>query len=225
MSRDLIAWRPRTTQRGIGVDVGGTFTDVILQRPTARATIRKLLSTPPRLRRGGRRARSPGSPTTRPRRRTSSTGRRWRRTRCSSGAARARRSSRPPASATCSSCAACASRTCTTRSGASPTPLVPRRLRFEVNERVTADGDGAAPARRATRRARVAARLRDRRRRVGRGLPAALVPLPGARGAARRDPARGAARRRRSRSRARSCASSASTSAPRRRSSTPTCGR
>ncbi len=31
----------------IGADVGGTFTDVILQRPDGRATIRKLLSTPP----------------------------------------------------------------------------------------------------------------------------------------------------------------------------------
>jgi N-methylhydantoinase A len=31
----------------IGVDVGGTFTDVILQRGDGRATIRKLLSTPP----------------------------------------------------------------------------------------------------------------------------------------------------------------------------------
>jgi N-methylhydantoinase A len=31
----------------IGVDVGGTFTDVILQRPDGSATIRKLLSTPP----------------------------------------------------------------------------------------------------------------------------------------------------------------------------------
>src|SRR3954466_13420114 len=31
----------------IGVDVGGTFTDVILQRADGRATIRKLLSTPP----------------------------------------------------------------------------------------------------------------------------------------------------------------------------------
>jgi N-methylhydantoinase A len=31
----------------IGVDVGGTFTDVILQRGGGRATIRKLLSTPP----------------------------------------------------------------------------------------------------------------------------------------------------------------------------------
>src|SRR5437870_11286875 len=31
----------------IGVDVGGTFTDVILQQPDGRTTIRKLLSTPP----------------------------------------------------------------------------------------------------------------------------------------------------------------------------------
>src|ERR687886_1621588 len=31
----------------IGVDVGGTFTDVILQQPDGRATVRKLLSTPP----------------------------------------------------------------------------------------------------------------------------------------------------------------------------------
>src|SRR2546427_13083642 len=31
----------------IGVDVGGTFTDVILQHTDGSATIRKLLSTPP----------------------------------------------------------------------------------------------------------------------------------------------------------------------------------
>jgi N-methylhydantoinase A len=36
-----------TASTRIGVDVGGTFTDVILQRPDGRATIRKLLSTPP----------------------------------------------------------------------------------------------------------------------------------------------------------------------------------
>ncbi len=77
-----------------------------------------------------------------------------------------------------------------------PEPLVPRRRRYEVNERVTADGTGAAPAR-PRRGARRRGAARGRRRRVGRGLPAALVPLPGPRGAARRDPARGAARRRR----------------------------
>src|SRR4051794_41837536 len=31
----------------IGADVGGTFTDVILQRADGSATVRKLLSTPP----------------------------------------------------------------------------------------------------------------------------------------------------------------------------------
>ena len=31
----------------IGVDVGGTFTDVILQAPDGRVRIRKVLSTPP----------------------------------------------------------------------------------------------------------------------------------------------------------------------------------
>src|SRR5262245_40152154 len=35
------------TRSRIGVDVGGTFTDVILQQPDGRATIRTLLSTPP----------------------------------------------------------------------------------------------------------------------------------------------------------------------------------
>ena len=34
----------------IGVDVGGTFTDVIVQPPDGRAEVRKLLSTPPALR-------------------------------------------------------------------------------------------------------------------------------------------------------------------------------
>jgi N-methylhydantoinase A/oxoprolinase/acetone carboxylase beta subunit len=36
------------TQARIGVDVGGTFTDVILTRADGRAVVRKLLSTPPR---------------------------------------------------------------------------------------------------------------------------------------------------------------------------------
>src|SRR6187200_1080199 len=47
MSRDPIALAATTHHARIGVDVGGTFTDVILQRPDGRATIRKLLSTPP----------------------------------------------------------------------------------------------------------------------------------------------------------------------------------
>jgi N-methylhydantoinase A len=48
MSRDPIALAATAPSSRIGVDVGGTFTDVILQRPDGRATIRKLLSTPPR---------------------------------------------------------------------------------------------------------------------------------------------------------------------------------
>jgi N-methylhydantoinase A len=48
MSRDPIALATIAHSSRIGVDVGGTFTDVILQRPDGRATIRKLLSTPPR---------------------------------------------------------------------------------------------------------------------------------------------------------------------------------
>src|SRR5688572_28165640 len=47
MSRDPIGLAATTHLARIGVDVGGTFTDVILQRPDGRATIRKLLSTPP----------------------------------------------------------------------------------------------------------------------------------------------------------------------------------
>jgi N-methylhydantoinase A/oxoprolinase/acetone carboxylase beta subunit len=44
----LRPYRMTTTETArIGVDVGGTFTDVILQRADGRATIRKLLSTPP----------------------------------------------------------------------------------------------------------------------------------------------------------------------------------
>ena len=39
----------------VGVDVGGTFTDVILHEASGRATMRKLLSTPPVVRRRGRR--------------------------------------------------------------------------------------------------------------------------------------------------------------------------
>ena len=74
-------------------DVGGTFTDVLLQLPAGEIAYHKVLSSPPAYdvavvdgvaellgaRRGGRSRRS-------------CTGRRWRRTRCSSAAARALRS-------------------------------------------------------------------------------------------------------------------------------------
>src|SRR5258705_12726581 len=39
--------RARDNPARIGADVGGTFTDVILQRADGSTTIRKLLSTPP----------------------------------------------------------------------------------------------------------------------------------------------------------------------------------
>jgi N-methylhydantoinase A/oxoprolinase/acetone carboxylase beta subunit len=38
---------PMENRARIGVDVGGTFTDVILQAPDGRVSIRKVLSTPP----------------------------------------------------------------------------------------------------------------------------------------------------------------------------------
>ena len=96
----------------------------------------------------------------------------------------------------------------------------PAPRRYEVGERVTPT-DGARPLDPDEARA-VAARLASRRRRVGRGLPAALVPLSlRTRSSSARSCAR-SCRRSRSRCRARSCASSASTSAPPRRSSTRT---
>ncbi len=77
-----------------------------------------------------------------------------------------------------------------------PPPLVPRRLRFEVSERL--DARGERRARRSTSAAVAARRRRDlraQRRRGGGGLLPALLRQPGARAARRRDPARGAARR------------------------------
>ena len=115
------------------------------------------------------------------------------RTPSSSASAPRPRSSRPSTSATSSSCAGCGSRTCTTSSGRKPPPLVERRLRFEVAERMAADGtvvkaldDGEVRA-----LAGAAAGARDR---LGRRLLPPLVPLSRARAARRRDPGRGAAR-------------------------------
>ena len=102
-----------------------------------------------------------------------------------------------------------------------PPSLVPRRHRFEIAERMAADGDGGAPARRGRgARARGAARATPRSRRSRSACCTRTSTPPTS--APRRDPARGAARASPSRSRARSCASSRSTSAPRRRSSTRT---
>ena len=73
-----------------------------------------------------------------------------------------------------------------------PPPLVERRLRFELAERMAADGTVLQPLDEAeVRGARgPAARARNR---LDRRLLPALLPLPGARAARRRDPGRGAA--------------------------------
>ena len=70
-----------------------------------------------------------------------------------------------------------------------------------------------------------AAAIRERRRRGGRALPALLLRPHRPRGAREGDPRRGAAGHARSRSPPRWRRSGASTSAPRRRSPMPTCGR
>ena len=74
-----------------------------------------------------------------------------------------------------------------------PATLVPRRRRFEITERIGADGRIVTPLAEseidgADRHAEGAARRGDRR------LAAVQLPQPGARAAARRAPARGAAR-------------------------------
>ena len=113
-------------------------------RPDGRVRVHKLLSTPPSYdravvaavsglverRRGSRRRR--GGP------RHDGGDQRG------AGAARGRDGAPddPRTSATCSSYADCGSRTCTTSSGASRRPSSSARLRFEVSERMAADGHG-----------------------------------------------------------------------------------
>ena len=70
-----------------------------------------------------------------------------------------------------------------------PVPLVPRSLTFEVVERIRADGEVDDAARRRSGLPRVCEQLLDAGRRVGGGLPPALVRQPRARAARRRDPA------------------------------------
>ena len=204
----------------IGADVGGTFTDVICVGDGRPRRVHEgaldAAGLRPRGRLGRGRARRPARRST-----ASCTARPSPRTPCSNAAARGSRSSRPRASATCSSCGGCACRTSTTTSGRSRRRSSPRRDRFEIAERMAADGTVVKPLDEDEARA-LAARLADGRRRGGRGLPAARAPPPRARAAARRDPARRSCPASRSRSRARSRASSRSTSAPRPPSSTPT---
>ena len=104
-----------------------------------------------------------------------------------------------------------------------PPPLVERHLRFELDERVAADGTVVRPLDEEESRA-LAARLRET------GVESVAVCFLHSYLYPEHEQRFGAilprsCRRRTSRSRARSSASSASTSAPRRPSSTPTCGR
>ena len=105
-----------------------------------------------------------------------------------------------------------------------PPPLVERRLRVEVDERVNAAGRHRPAARRGQRRARGPVSGR-RGGRGDRGLPAALLPEPGAREQGQGDRGASGARRQPVRSAPRCCRSSTNTSAARRPSSTPMSGR
>ena len=74
-----------------------------------------------------------------------------------------------------------------------PKPLVKRRHCFELDERIDAYGAVITPLDEAEVRA-VAAAIRGRAGdRGGRGLPAVLLPQPGARAGGQGDPGRGAA--------------------------------
>ena len=184
-----------TVTARIGVDVGGTFTDVILHEADGSVRVHKLLSTPPSydeavveggLRAGRRRARERGA-RGRPRHHRGDE-RRARAPRRRDGArhdpelprrARAAAAADPAHVRPLLAQAAAARR--------APLSLRGDRARGRRRHgRVRARRGRGAHARRA------AARARDRLRR--RLLPA-LVPLPRARAARRRDPGRGAARR------------------------------
>ena len=102
-----------------------------------------------------------------------------------------------------------------------PAPLVRRRLIGEVTERVLADGSVRTPLDEADARRAIRELAAPRGDDAGR-LPAARLPQSRARAAARRAGGRGGAARRRSPSRTRCRRRSVSTSAPRRPWSTPT---
>ena len=97
------------------------------------------------------------------------------------------------ASATSSIWASSAATTCSTCASTYPPPLVPRRLRLEVPERVRFDGSVELPLDEAAVRGAAQALPGAGRRRRRRLLPAFLCQ-PGARDARRRDSARGGAR-------------------------------
>ena len=105
-----------------------------------------------------------------------------------------------------------------------PATLIPRRRRFEITERIGADGSIVTPLAEDEIDGLIAA-LKAAARRGDRRLAAVQLPQPRARAAARRAPARGAAGRARLPVLARCCRRSRSSSAPARPRCAPTSGR
>ena len=213
-----------SSEARVGVDVGGTFTDVILHGADGRVrdpqAALDAAELRPRRRRGGRRSRGDG----RGRRgRPRHDGRDERRARAARQ--RGRRSSRPAGFRDVLELRRLRIPHMYDLFWRKPPPLVERRLRFELNERVAADGTVRQRRSTTTRRARSPARLREpgsSRSRSASSTPTSIPStssasarscaeeLPGGeRLALERDPAR-AARVRALRD---------------HRSSTPTCGR
>ena len=127
----------------LGADIGGTFTDVVLIGTDGSIATKKVLVDARRLwtRHRRRRRRADRGARCRPTRSLASCTRRRSRPTPSSREGRAHRRSSPPrASATCSRCGACGS-PCSTTCSTKPPPLVPRRLRLEVDERMGPRGE------------------------------------------------------------------------------------
>ena len=177
----------------ISVDTGGTFTDVVVERRGGQARARQGADdTRARLRRAPRRHR-PGRGAHRALGRGAAGADRGAHLRHDAGDERDRRGQdrahgvlhdrglpRHPAR-----CARAASSTRSSRSRTRP-PYVPRRLTFEIRERIDAEGDvvRARSTRPASSRDRRGAR--ELRARGGRRLPALVDRQPGARAARRR---------------------------------------
>ena len=214
------------SKRGVivGVDVGGTFTDLFLldaasgtlpHRQGAVAARRRGAGLPQRPRRArrrrGDRTRSCTAPPSAP-------------TRCWSGAGRRSASSPRAAFATCWKCAgatAAAPGAC----GATSSPIADRDMRVEVDERTLADGRSAPRSIAAeVRAAAQAARCDKGAQSVAIIFINAYANAENERARARRR-ARGLAERLTSPPRTRCCPKSASSSAPRPRRSTPICSR
>ena len=186
-----MAWR-------IGVDIGGTFTDVALvDDASGRIGVAKVPTTPRDFAEGVLAALEHGDAALRHRRRpTSGCCRmppRSSPTPSSRRRARAPRSSPRAAFATCWSCGARRAAISTTCSRIAPATLIPRRRRFEITERIGADGAVVTPLAEGEIDGLIAA-LKAARVRGDRGVAAVQLPQSGARAEARRAAARGAAR-------------------------------